>query len=129
MRTLLASVILALPLAANADNCVILTIKTAKFYLSKVQRVESAWKTELVVNPTTGMHEPKQVATAWTNETVSMGSFTGIGEVILAMRNDAKPGISYKVSQPSTLYAAAIPKPPGDAADCFDAFDRRLLIR
>lgn len=114
---------------AHADNCVVLSLKTAKFYMTKVQKVASAWKTELVVNPTTGLHEEKQVPTAWVNETVVMGYYAGIGEAILAMRADATPGISYKIRPPSTIYAAAIPKPPGDAADCFDAFDRRLLIR
>lgn len=114
---------------ARADNCVILSLKTAKFYMTKTQRVATAWRTELVVNPTTGLHEEKQVPTAWTTETVSMGYFTGIGEAILAMRNDAAPGIAYKIRPPSTIYAAAIPKPATQAGDCFDAFDRRLLIR
>lgn len=120
--------------AAHAENCISMHLKTAKYSVSKVQRVATAWRTDLVVNPTTGMHEPVQVPTAWTNETVSMGSFYGIAEVIAALKGDSSPGISYKVSQPATIYAGAVPnvspKPnaQGWRGICLDTVDDRLLI-
>ena len=119
---------------ARAENCISMVLKTAKYSVTKTARVATAWKTVLVVNPTTGVHEPQQVATAWTNETVSMGTFVGIAEVIAALKGDTAPGIAYKITQPTTIYAGAVPSVPAAASAqgwkgmCIDAIDDRLLI-
>ena len=127
MPALAAVFLLSAALPASAENCIVLALKTAKYSVTKVQKVATAWKTELVVNPATGLHESVQVPTAWTNETVSMGTFYGIAEVMAAMKADAKPGISYKLTQPGTIYAAAIPN-TAKGGICLDAIDDRLLI-
>ena len=123
---LAAAVLLATP--ARAENCISMVLKTAKYSMSKTARVATAWKTESVVNPTTGMHESKQVPTAWTTETVSMGTFVGIAEVIAALKNDTAPGVAYKITQPTTIYAAAVPVKVPAGSVCIDPIDDRLLI-
>lgn len=126
-RTIVALVLLVASVYAHAENCIVLMLKTASYSITKTQRVATAWKTELVVNPDTGLHEEKQVPTAWANETVSMGKFYGIAEVIAALKNDKAPGIAYKVSQPATIYAGAVPD-TATKGICLDSVDDRLLI-
>lgn len=129
MMNRLAIIVLALAatLPAYAENCIVLMLKTATYSISKTQRVATAWKTELVVNPVTGLHEEKQVPTAWVNETVSMGKFYGIAEVIAALKTDKTPGIAYKITHPATVYAGAVPN-TATGGICLDSVDDRLLI-
>lgn len=108
---------------ARADNTIIMTLKTAKFSITRTDKV---LLTAAVTCPHGSPVTCVPKAATYTTKTVKVGSYPGWAEVIAAFRT-LPPSNSYRVVVPSPYVVTTPCLTDPTKGICLDTIDQRVL--